>query len=76
MRKRAGAAAKAAQVILRGSSLLEESPQLGCPMTDGIQRRNLFIAFGSGFYVLRYFLTNDTAVIVRAWHGRENRKEA
>jgi plasmid stabilization system protein ParE len=48
-----GAAAKAAQVILRGSSLLEESPRLGRPMADGTQRRELFIPFGSGFYVLR-----------------------
>ncbi|SRR5258708_10012128 len=69
------AAAKAAQVILRGSSLLEESPRLGRPMADRTQRRELFIPFGSGFYVLRYFLTNGIVVIVRVWHGREDRKE-
>ncbi len=68
------AAAKAAQVILRGSSLLEESPRLGRPMADNTKRRELFIPFGSGFYVLRYFLASDTVVIVRVWHGRENRK--
>ncbi len=69
------AAAKAAQVILRGSSLLEESSRLGRPMADGTGRRELFIPFGAGFYVLRYFLTSDTVVIVRVWHGREDRKE-
>jgi plasmid stabilization system protein ParE len=69
------AAAKAAQVILRGSSLLEDSPRLGRPMADGTGRRELFIPFGSGFYVLRYLLTNDVIVIVRVWHGREDRKE-
>lgn len=69
------AATKAAQVILRGSSLLEGSPRLGRPMADGTGRRELFIPFGSGFYVLRYFLTSDTVVIVRVWHGREDRKE-
>lgn len=69
------AAIKAAQVILRGSSLLEDSPRLGRPMADGTGRRELFIPFGSGFYVLRYFLTSDTVVIVRVWHGREDRKE-
>jgi plasmid stabilization system protein ParE len=68
------AATKAAQVILRGSSLLEDSPKLGRPMADGTERRELFIPFGSGFYVLRYFLVSNTAVIVRVWHGRENRK--
>lgn len=69
------AAIKAAQIILRGSSLLEESPRLGRPMADGTGRRELFIPFGSGFYVLRYFLANGAVVIVRAWHGREDRKE-
>lgn len=68
------AAAKVAQVILRGSSLLEQSPRLGRPMADGTQRRELFIPFGSGYYLLRYFLTNDTVVIVRVWHSREDRK--
>jgi plasmid stabilization system protein ParE len=69
------AAAKAAQVVLRGSSLLGESPRLGRPMADSTGRRELFIPFGSGFYVLRYFLINDSVIIVRVWHGRENRKE-
>jgi len=70
------AAAKAAKVILRGSSLFEESPRLGRPMADGTGRRELFIPFGSGFYVLRYFQAEDNVVIVRVWHGREDRKES
>lgn len=74
-KKHEEAAIKAARVILRGSLLLEESPRLGRPMTDGTGRRELFIPFGSDFYVLRYFLTSATVVIVRVWHGREDRKE-
>jgi plasmid stabilization system protein ParE len=74
-KKNEEAAAKAAQVILRGSSLLEESPRLGRPMADGTGRRELLIPFGAGFYVIRYFLTTETVVIVRVWHGREDRKE-
>ena len=74
-KKNKEAAVKAAQVILRGSSLLEESPRLGRPMADNTGRRELFIPFGSGFYVLRYFLISNTVVIVRIWHGREDRKE-
>lgn len=69
------AAIKAARVILRGSTLLEESSRLGRPMADGTGRRELFIPFGSGFYVLRYFLASGAVVIVRVWHGRENRRE-
>ena len=68
------AARKAAQVILRGSSLLEDTPRLGRPMADGTERRELFIPFGSGFYVIRYFFASDTVVIVRVWHEREDRK--
>lgn len=68
-------AAKAAQVVLRGSSLLEESSRLGRPMVDGTGRRELFIPFGADFYVLRYFLANEVVVIVHVWHGREDRKE-
>jgi plasmid stabilization system protein ParE len=72
------AATKAARIILRGSSLLEESPRIGRPMADGTGRRELFIPFGSGFYVLRYFLADNddnVVIIVRVWHGREDRKE-
>jgi len=68
------AARKSAQVILRGSLLLKTSPRLGRPVADGTQRRELFIPFGSSFYVLRYFLYSEsTVVIVRVWHSRENR---
>jgi plasmid stabilization system protein ParE len=73
--KNEDAASRATKVILRGSALLEESPRLGRPMADGTQRRELFIPFGSRFYVLRYFLVESTVVIVRVWHGREDRKE-
>jgi plasmid stabilization system protein ParE len=73
--KNEDAAMNAAQVILRGSSLLEESPRIGRPMADGTGRRELFIPFGAGYYVLRYFFVNEVVVIVRVWHGREDRKE-
>ena len=69
------AASKAAQVIQRASLLLEASPKLGRPMVDDTRRRELFTPFGSGFYVLRYFLTEDEiVVIIRVWHSRENRE--
>ncbi len=68
------AASRAAHVILRGSLHLETTPKLGRPMSDTSGRRELFIPFGSSFYVIRYFLdSDDTVVIVRVWHSRENR---
>ena len=74
--KDTGAASRAAQVILQGSLLLETTPRLGRPMPDRTHRRELFIPFGSSFYVLRYFLDdNDVVIIIRVWHSRENRAE-
>lgn len=69
------AAARAAQTILDGASLLLTSPRLGRPMPDKTQRRELFIPFASGAYILRYMLDqDDTPVIIRVWHNREQRE--
>lgn len=69
-----GAATHAAQCILRGTTLLKNSPRTGRPMPDETGRRELFVAFGAGAYVLRYMVeAKDTVVIIRVWHSRENR---
>ncbi|MCX7098967.1 MAG: type II toxin-antitoxin system RelE/ParE family toxin [Methylococcales bacterium] len=44
-------------------------------MTDGTNRRELFLPFGASSYVLRYLIDGQTVVIVRVWHGLENRQE-
>jgi plasmid stabilization system protein ParE len=67
------AAQRALQTIYKGGELIAAHPRIGRPMPDGTKRRELFIPFGSGFYVLRYFLANNVVVIVRVWHSRENR---
>lgn len=68
------AAARAASCILQGARLLKKSPHIGRPMSDAEGRRELFIAFGAGAYVLRYKLeSNEVVIIVRVWHSRENR---
>lgn len=72
--KSPSAAARAAQTILEGADLPLTSPRLGRPMPDHTQRRELFIPFASGAYVLRYMLEDDeTPVIIRVWHSREVR---
>jgi plasmid stabilization system protein ParE len=69
------AAARAASCILEGASLLKTSPRIGRPMPDETGRHELFVAFGAGAYVLRYMLaTNNSVVIIRVWHSRENRE--
>lgn len=42
-------------------------------MNDDTDRREIFLAFGAGAYVLRYRIDGDTVVILRTWHSREKR---
>jgi plasmid stabilization system protein ParE len=72
--KDTNAAARVANCILKGSSILKSSPRIGRPMSDDTGRRELFVNFGAGAYVLRYILENDNSVvIIRVWHSKENR---
>ena len=68
------AASQAAYMISQAATRLETTPRIGRPMPDETTRRELFIPFGSGAYILRYILeTDDTVVVVRVWHSKENR---
>ncbi|MEW6735854.1 MAG: type II toxin-antitoxin system RelE/ParE family toxin [Acidobacteriota bacterium] len=68
------AAARAARTILEGAELLKTSPRIGRPMPDESGRRELFVSFSAGAYVLRYMQEDeDTVVIIRVWHSREKR---
>jgi plasmid stabilization system protein ParE len=62
------AAKEAMLAIDHASQTLEEHPELGNPMEDYTNKRELFIPYGKSVYVLRY-------CILRVWHGREKRKE-
>jgi plasmid stabilization system protein ParE len=74
--KSAAAATRAGQVIQAGTKRLAEFPEIGQPMNDGTRRRELFLPFGTGGYILRYMLDAQTVVIVRAWHAKEKRDES
>ncbi len=67
------AAARAMEVILDGADNLENMPELGRPMSDGTDRREYYLPFGAGTYVLRYQLDGKVIVIIRVWHSRERR---
>jgi plasmid stabilization system protein ParE len=69
------AATSAIGAILKGARHLKAHPRLGRPMDDETERRELFVSFGAGAYVLRYRLEDVmTATIIRIWHSRENRE--
>ena len=67
------AARRAIHAIRFGAERLLNTPEIGRPLSDGTGRRELFIPFGAGAYVLRYRLHADTVVVIRVWHSREAR---
>ena len=74
--KNPAAAMRAARVILEGARILESSVHVGRPMEDDTKRRELFLPFNAGAYVLRYRVEHpDTAVVLRVWHSREHRQQ-
>jgi plasmid stabilization system protein ParE len=72
--KNPDAASRAAQAIRRGADSLAAFPYSGRPMGDGTGRRERFVSFGTGSYVLRYALDDRRPVILRVWHSREQRE--
>lgn len=67
------AAARAGHALEKGARLLASFPDVGHPMNDGTDRRELFIPFGAASYVLRYIVEGSTIAIIRAWHSKEKR---
>jgi plasmid stabilization system protein ParE len=67
------AAERAVRTIQLGARKLVDFPHIGRPMGDETDRRELFIPFGAGAYVLRYRLHSGTIVVIRVWHSREER---
>jgi toxin ParE1/3/4 len=70
------AAARAGQVIQAGTKRLADFPEIGQPMDDGTNRRELFLPFGAGGYILRYIIDDHSVVIIRAWQTKEKRDES
>jgi len=67
------AAERAIRAIQLGAGKVLEFLRIGRPMEDETERRELFIPFGTGAYVLRYRIHADAIVIVRVWHSRQER---
>jgi plasmid stabilization system protein ParE len=69
------AAQKAILAIRGGFFRLQDNPKLGADVEGRPGDRQLFIPFGNSAYVLRYRLdeARDILIVVRVWHGREQR---
>jgi plasmid stabilization system protein ParE len=57
----------------KGSEMLATFPEFGTLMDDDTKRRELFLRFGSGAYILRYQIDGDKVVMIRVWHSKEQR---
>lgn len=68
------AAKRAMDLIASGADRLLDMPEVGRPTDDDSQRRELFLPFGAGSYVLRYRLDGNAVVVIRVWHSRESRE--
>ena len=68
------AAERAMRLIQQGARSLLEQPEIGRPMGDESERRELYLPFGASAYVLRYRVVGEAAVVIRVWHGREARR--
>ena len=69
------AAQRAAKRIRDSAFRLLRFPFVGIPVQDidKPQLRDLFIPFGQAGYWMRYAVTDDKIIIIKIWHGRENR---
>jgi len=69
------AAKKASQRLLSAVNIPIKNPEAGMPCLDeGCDIfRDLFAPFGQGGYTLRYCIEQQTTLIVRVWHSREER---
>lgn len=67
-------AIRMAKAIIVSTETLANAPEIGRPMGDGSGRREYYVPFGAGFYVLRYMLgSGGEIMILRVWHSREDR---
>ncbi len=67
------AAGRVAQSIRDAGFSLAQSPYRGTLLSDGSDRRKLIIPFGKYGYVLHYYIDSETILILRIYHGRQNR---
>jgi plasmid stabilization system protein ParE len=66
------AARRAAAVLRKAANLVQEQPGIGRQIA-GREDRELSVPFGQRGYLLRYRLHEDAIVILRIWHGLEDR---
>jgi plasmid stabilization system protein ParE len=57
--------------LMYGVRLLRDLPELGVRVRPPF--RHLILPHGKSGYIVRYRVTKDEVVLVRIWHGKEDR---
>ena len=65
-------AARAIARIVRGLQNLQRMPELGKDIGDGF--RQLILRHGKSGYIIRYRVLDNSILITRIWHGKEERR--
>jgi plasmid stabilization system protein ParE len=66
-------ATKAVQKIIQTGGSLAQSPYRGTMVRSSLGLRKLLVSFGKYGYVIHYAVIEEEVVILRVYHGRENR---
>lgn len=69
----ASIAAKAVQKIIKTGGSLAQSPYRGAVVQQKTGLRKLLVSLGKYGYVIHYTVIEEEVVILRVYHGRENR---
>jgi plasmid stabilization system protein ParE len=67
------AAIAAVQAIRKTGDSLQNHPQRGAVVHEATGLRKLWVAFGKSGFVIHYAVLEGEVVILRVYHGRENR---
>ena len=66
------AAHRAAENLKKAALLLLENPHIGKPV-ERMEYRELIVPIGRRGYVIRYRVMGDEIIILRVWHGLEEK---
>ncbi len=67
------AATRALQAIVEAGKSLGQTPQRGTPIISAPGLRKLLVRFGKSGYILHYIVLEDEVLILKVYHGRQNR---
>jgi plasmid stabilization system protein ParE len=69
----ADAGASAVQAIVSSGGSLQQNPRRGAIVDEMAGLRKLVVSFGKYGFIIHYVILEDDVIILRIYHGRENR---